>query len=97
MGFDFAVDCELLNELKGKINTAISDIETEKEAIYAGITGLGESWKGESFNTFQNKCDSFKPSIEMLIEILEFYNKQLENTMTKADDLVDSIASMLNE
>lgn len=92
---DFATNCDLLNEVREKVETAAKEILEYKTTIFAGIDGLGEAWSGESFNTFKEKCHSYEGAIDSLVTILKSYGKMIGNVEQESSELVNNVRSRL--
>lgn len=92
---DFASNCELLAEVKEKVKTAAEKIEGYKTEIYEGIDDLSNSWSGESYTAFKEKCHSYEGAIDSLVTILNAYTKMIENVEKESVTLVSDIRQKL--
>lgn len=94
---DFAVNCELLNEVKNKVTNAKETIENLKGDIYNQIDNLKESWSGASFDTFKEKCHSYEGAIDSLISTLEAFSKMIDNVNSESATLISNLTTELNK
>ncbi len=93
---DFATNSGLLEELREHLNDAITTIIEEEGLIFSGITDLKESWDGQSYEAFREKCETYRPAMNSLISILEAYKDMIDKVIVESDQLVSDIATQLH-
>jgi len=86
---DFVVDSENILVLVNHLNLAADKIDEEVEGIYSLIASLNESWSGESYNLFKEKCEKFRPALESLSDIMRAYSKVFENQISKEEETLE--------
>lgn len=100
--YDFGINTEVIGDLIEKIDEAITKLGEEGtggalDKIYNDIYGLeGEdSWQGESYDLFKEKCDSYKESIYAVVDLLEAFKDKLDETEPLAEELIEEVSSSL--
>lgn len=92
MAIDFAMNSESLLELSEKILETRNSLEEEINSIYSGIAGINDSWSGEAYNAFKEKCESYKPYLMDLLKVLEKFAEMFETSGTDGEALAEEVS-----
>lgn len=98
MEHDFIVNVENIDELRTKLGEAKEALEQQVIVIYNQIDSLENSWSGDSYNTFKEKCESFHPTLNALVALLGGFQTMLDNqiiNVTADSNLVSEVKSAL--
>lgn len=93
---DFAVDENLLLEAKDKCETTATEIEDYINQIYSKIIGLGDSWSGDSYDSFLEACEKYKEPLNQLVSILRAFAALLDEVNAPREELENAIKSAIN-
>lgn len=101
--YDFGTDTSVIDDLITALDEAITKLGTEGsggllDKIYSDIYGLeGEdSWQGESYNIFKDKCDSYKEAIYAVVDLLKAFKSKVEKMEPVSEQLITDVSDTLN-
>lgn len=79
-------DVDTISDLAGQLNVAAARLEEQINAIYANIASLNESWAGESYDNFSQKCKDARPSLNALVLFVKAYAELLDTSVKSASE-----------
>ena len=89
--FDFAVDEGELGTVSTNMKDKAGEIRTKIGEIYSLIDGLNGSWKSSAYDDFKNGCYKYKPGLEELANMIEFFGTTCDKIATDSETLMTDI------
>ena len=63
--------------LSENISSTLSKFEAQIESMYSTFTTMGNSWSGDTYNSFKSYCDDYKTTqIDPLLETIKNWASQ---------------------
>ena len=90
--YDFAVDAGELRDVSKNMKSKSDEITTKIGEIYDLVDGLNASWKSSAYDDFKNGCYKYKPGLEELANMIEFFGTTCDKLAADSDTLMSDVA-----
>lgn len=94
--YDFAVNEEELGTVCTNMKDKAEEIRTKINEIYSLIDGLSASWQSSAYDDFKNGCYKYKPGLEELANMIEFFGTTCDKFATESETLMTDVNSKFN-
>ena len=94
--YDFAVNEEELGTVSTSMKDKAEEIRTKIKEIYDLIDGLNASWQSTAYDDFKNGCYKYKPGLEELANMIEFFGTTCDKFATESETLMTDVNSKFN-
>lgn len=89
--YDFAVDEGELGTVCTSMKDKAGEIRTKIGEIYSLIDGLNSSWQSTAYDDFKNGCYKYKPGLEELANMIEFFGTSCDKIGADSETLMNDI------
>lgn len=94
--YDFAVDEGKLGTVSGDMKSKAEEVRGKIKEIYDLVDGLNASWKSSAYDDFKNGCYKYKPGLEELANMIEFFGTTCDKIATDSETLMADIKTKFN-
>lgn len=93
----FLVDSSKLDELKGDLSTAETNISNAIEGLSGVVTSMGENgWVGPDYDVYKDDFVTRKEDLEAAEAYVKAYKNIIDDVSTKAVTLSEAISDACN-